>query len=44
MRAVLAGLAARSEVTVTEALWIGALGIVYVTLGLAGGLLLAVYG
>lgn len=36
-------LAARSEVTVTEVLWIGALGVVYVTLGLAGGLLLAVY-
>lgn len=43
LRRVVERVAVRSEVTVREALTIGALGVVYVTLGLAGGLLLAVY-
>lgn len=39
----LSRVAARSQVTAREALVIGALGVLYVTLGAAGGLLLAVY-
>jgi hypothetical protein len=37
-------LAYRSEVTLREALIIGGLGVVYVAMAFAGGLLLAVYG